>query len=180
MHTDIWAPIAQIPGPNQRAPGLGRRPVRHTRPRTSSARASRTLVPRPTQEVQLTTIRCQHCGREEQTSPRWARAQKYCKLCQVARDLTIRPPSARNCTICGRRFWPIRSHKSWNRCGSCAVFVKNPRDYEPCNGCGTRRPPAAGLARTCVGCVQQSPDARAAYLEKIQQEINANIERQAT
>lgn len=85
-----------------------------------------------------------------------------CPRCQVIRDLSF-TISSRRCRSCGIEFWPAR--RSWRRCPGCVTPAKP--DTPLLDGCGHPYPPAPGLEKTCVACVQSSRSMAERYLASL-------------
>jgi hypothetical protein len=111
---------------------------------------------------------------------RWPVNRKYCGVCQIVRDDLRRQGKqipGRKCQgqlndglnhegeTCGT-FYPVRS--SYKKCYSCTDWKGGERPtHPPCQRCGKRYRTAFGLAKTCMQCVQETPETREQYLKQL-------------
>ena len=102
---------------------------------------------------------CEKCG-EQMIA--WPSNRKFCAACAIFRDMTYRPSRKTKCDACGDTFYPLRNN--WTTCYMCSMFTPvEPEKYEPCQVCGECKRTAPGGAKTCVDCIQSSPDLRKRY-----------------
>lgn len=125
----------------------------------------------------LPVITCAACGVEVTIPRKWSSVRKYCNLCQIARDCAKRMPPSRECTMCGKTFWPVRASKTWDKCADCATFhsLERLKDAPTCNVCHKTAVPADGLEETCLDCVQSMEGLRDGYVRKVREIISERI-----
>jgi hypothetical protein len=88
-----------------------------------------------------------------------------CPVCQIIRDTTYRPHMKKDCGTCGKEFYPVRTN--YTTCDECTPIPMDPDKYPDCNVCGFPVRPAAGLASTCVLCIQKDPALRDKYVRTL-------------